>query len=320
MVHLFIVGNGFDIHHGLKTRYSDFAKYLELAEPSLHQLFSRFFFEMYKSNEWDIPDGSNADDFIYDRWCDFEESLGQIDEEDFIEISQEDISEYNEKMGMKEQFVDQFVTESSRILSAFRKWVISIDLIGLSKGGFSFKENDYFVNFNYTETLEKIYYINSNNIFYIHGLRSAADKLVVGHAVSPPKPQSKHDLPDYQFNPFYGYLNLTIKPVDEINERFKSWLAALPALKKITVCGHSLGFVDVKYFETISARNPDAEWRFSYYSDKDLINVDNLIERLNLREEQIMAVAPIVEIESNPSTSRDDRCVSNAIPLDKFLW
>ncbi|EEY29272.1 conserved hypothetical protein [Brucella suis bv. 5 str. 513] len=156
-------------------------------------------------------------------------------------------------------------------------------------------------------------------IFYIHGRRQTNDKLIVGHAVSPPTPQSKHDLPDYQFNPYYGYLRLTKKPVDEINECFKSWLAVLPVVEKITVCGHSLGFVDVAYFETINASNPDAEWRFSYFSDDDLTSISNLINHLHLRDEQIIAVAPIIEFEINPSTSRDDRCLSQVIPLDIFL-
>ncbi|MBN7719778.1 abortive phage infection protein, partial [Brucella melitensis] len=34
---------------------------------------------------------------------------------------------------------------------------------------------------------------------------------------------------------------------------------------------------------------------------------------------QIIAVAPIIEFEINPSTSRDDRCLSQVIPLDIFL-
>ncbi|KFJ50970.1 Uncharacterised protein [Brucella abortus] len=109
---------------------------------------------MHKSYDWDVPNCLDADHFVYDRWRDFEESLGRLDEDDYINISQENISEYHEKIGMSEQLVDQFVSETSRILGVFRGWVLSIDIINSSRKEFSFNDDIYFINFNYTETLE----------------------------------------------------------------------------------------------------------------------------------------------------------------------
>lgn len=41
--------------------------------------------------------------------------------------------------------------------------------------------NSLFLNFNYTDTLEKTYNICSENILYIHGKALNGDRLIIGH-------------------------------------------------------------------------------------------------------------------------------------------
>ena len=41
---------------------------------------------------------------------------------------------------------------------------------------------NYFINFNYTSTLECVYNVDYNRIYYIHGSQYNEDSLVLGHA------------------------------------------------------------------------------------------------------------------------------------------
>ena len=242
------------------------------------------------------------ENFVYERWCDFEACLGLLDDDEFGQKSKENVSEYMQELGMEEYLVDEFVENIAGILDIFRDWVVSIDLPISHRKNFIFVPSVKFVNFNYTETLEAFYEVNPARIFYIHGRRGTRDKLIVGHDTSPPEPRSKHDLPDIQFNPFYGYLRLTRKPVEIIEPKLRQWLTDAAAIQKISVRGHSLGSVDLPYFKAISEACPNTRWSFSYFSQDDLGRVQAMIEDLNLEADAVLSIATLSELEENPDT------------------
>ena len=65
---LFIIGNGFDLAHEIKSQYSDFAKWLrQRGNDRLVQMMEIFF--------------SNYRDF----WGDIEKALGEYDEEEIVD-------------------------------------------------------------------------------------------------------------------------------------------------------------------------------------------------------------------------------------------
>ena len=65
---LFIIGNGFDLAHGIKSQYSDFAKWVrQRGNYRLVQMMEIFF--------------SNNRDF----WGDIEKALGEYDEEEIVD-------------------------------------------------------------------------------------------------------------------------------------------------------------------------------------------------------------------------------------------
>jgi hypothetical protein len=301
MSELVIIGNGFDLHHGLDTSYGAFANFAKQHSHNVYTLISDLFLASYEyAGLADRPNADDEADFIYSRWCDFENCLGLIDDEEFGQRSREDISEYMEEIGMDEALVDEFIEHIASILDVFRKWVAQIDLPKTKCRTFNFDPSAIFVNFNYTETLETFYGIDSARILYIHGRRATKDRLIVGHDSSPPKPQSKHDLPDIQHNPFYAYLRLTLKPVETISPKLQTWLNAAPDIKKISVRGHSLGYVDLPYFKLIATAYPNAEWSFSYHLASDLSDIQMLISSLSISEERISAVAKLTEFELFP--------------------
>jgi hypothetical protein len=67
---LFIIGNGFDIGHGLPTGYWDFRTFLDLVYPE----FLRSFEEHY-----DIYPGMSAEAKKKTLWSRFESNLANID-------------------------------------------------------------------------------------------------------------------------------------------------------------------------------------------------------------------------------------------------
>jgi len=303
MTQLFIIGNGFDLHHNLSTSYSSFADFAFKNSAQTYNQISALFLASREYMGFDTSE--NDDDFVYDRWCDFEACLGLLDEESFGEHANEDISEYMEVLGMAEHLINQFIDDIASILEVFRRWVHNIDLDEGKKGNFQFGSSAAFINFNYTETLERYYQIGIDRIYYIHGSRVNNDNLIVGHDESPPLPQSKHDLPDFQHNPFYAYLRKTKKPVEEILEPLKSWLKALPEIKRISVWGHSLGRVDWPYFKAISEIYPSAKWDFSYYRVGELADIIQFYQMLGLQKSNIQAVATLEEFERDKDTCQN---------------
>lgn len=303
MSELIIIGNGFDLHHGLETSYGEFASFAKQKSYSVYTLLSALFLASYElAGLIDRPNAANEEDFIYDRWCDFENCLGLIDDEEFDQHSRDDISEYMEEIGMEEALVGEFIEHIASILNVFREWVMQIDLPIKKRRNFNFDPSTIFLNFNYTETLETFYSINPARIFYIHGRRSIKDQLVVGHDISPPQPQSKHDLPDINYNSFYKYLRLTRKPVESIMPKLEGWLETVQNIEQISVRGHSLGYVDLPYFKVLAAAYPDAKWSFSYYNESDLDDIQRFISSLGISEERMSAVAKLAEFECCPGT------------------
>ena len=67
---LYIIGNGFDIFHGVKSKYSDFKDYVEQNDYDLFEALEEYF---------------NTDEL----WSDFEETLAYIDTEKIVDDASE---------------------------------------------------------------------------------------------------------------------------------------------------------------------------------------------------------------------------------------
>lgn len=60
---------------------------------------------------------------------------------------------------------------------------------------------------------------------------------------------------------------------------------SLRAVEKITVIGCSLGKVDMDYYRVIrKSVTDDAQWEFSYHSDKDLKRIKEFCKELRIQE------------------------------------
>ena len=138
MGNLYIIGNGFDIAHSLKTRWTDFRDFLVKEDKDLFEKVSDFF----KSTI---------------LWSDFEAALSSPDKElvcDLHKIFDIDISSC-----IKEDLHEAL---KKRIRKISKEKVPKLEK-------FNFSSFDRFITFNYTPTLELTYSIPSENILHIHG-------------------------------------------------------------------------------------------------------------------------------------------------------
>ena len=153
MANLYIVGNGFDIDHDMKTSYCpDFKDFIEM------------------NYEGGVENFSLEEDIDVDLWSDFENALGRIDFNYTILESSSDSE--SAKVG----YCNMHKTKDN-IEKFFKKWIESIKIEKVRK--YNFVEDDYFVTFNYTKTLEEIYGIKENRIWHIHGKQGG--NLIFGH-------------------------------------------------------------------------------------------------------------------------------------------
>ena len=174
---LYICGNGFDLHHGLKTSYDDYKKFLEK-----HHRDTLIDFEHYTKI-------GNTYDFC---WSDIEKAL-EIDMSKLIEkclidyvddpIIQVHPENYNhmEDYDLDEEEVyrtDPLAREMTNLVSFidnftalhFMEWLCSIDLKHSKNDPvLGIDPQDLYITFNYLDSLKQIYKIPADRILHVHG-------------------------------------------------------------------------------------------------------------------------------------------------------
>ena len=152
---LIICGNGFDIHHNLKTRYSDYRKYLEEHASRVLKDFETF--------QW-LNSSCKGN-----LWSDLEKTLA-LDFHNMIDIYKQ---YYCEKNGNDEYKVD--FAEWTRFIYSFTgeefyKWISSIEKDAVKDPNLEGLFNDSVcITFNYTDTIECLYNVSQESVLHIHG-------------------------------------------------------------------------------------------------------------------------------------------------------
>lgn len=166
---MYILGNGFDVAHGLKTSYRNFRCYLQKLHPSLLLKLGEFY---------DVDEDAEL-------WKTFESTIGQMD----VEMIEKQFSEPNYASDDfrdgdyddNAMLVDNEIDFIDELKDVFAKWIASIRSGILIYKKFEFQLPAKFITFNYTHTLELLYRIDSENILHIHG--QVGQKIIFGHAV-----------------------------------------------------------------------------------------------------------------------------------------
>lgn len=264
---LHIIGNGFDLAHGITSSYADFKKY------------AWKYGDQYQIAllETCYPDVNPIDGELY-LWSDLERALGNPDFQAAFKASTDDIQfedghegRYQAQMEDAPEFLLGMMFASFH--HVFDDWVNQIDNnVDKLTSVFRFDGKDCYLSFNYTDTLEKLYDVPRHRINYIHGRRNSNDEIIVGHHTVVNVNDNLGD--DPMIYEYQGYDNIA-KEVnkqrkltsDIIANNHKFWLS-LRQVDKVMVYGHSLTEVDMAYFHEVVKHVKDVcEWHFSIYYD-----------------------------------------------------
>lgn len=276
---LYVIGNGFDVHHGVCSKYSDFANFLKTHNYSLYDKFTTI---------------CNVD-FL---WTEFERALAYVNRDYFLGIGEvimpydwDDNRSYSELFlpadfvrGEVECFWDE-------VQKWFRKWTKQIRWFDKYNSKKIWLD-DYarFITFNYTPFLETVYRMPAENILYIHGKTyNKHNPPIIGHdgsdtfelwSKSNPKGYKRYynsdrsELPEEEMitEAVEDYFDLSRQPVAYILKKNESFINDLYDIRTIIILDHSLGDVDIPYFKAIYATNNNPtqiKWHMSYYGDSE---------------------------------------------------
>jgi len=278
---LYVIGNGFDIYHGIRSKYADFKAYLSYKDKPLHDLVEQY-----------IPVDSN--------WSDFESALAAID----IDAVREDASQYLVSYAAEDwrdaynhdyQYeIEQIVVGlSSKLKFRFSEWGRQLSIPArneLAVRLLDISPSEKFLTFNYTSTLSDIYGVPRANVCYLHGDAKIGQNLVLGHTWRPaprtePKCDMDFDLEASDVRLIEGedlldhYFSQTFKDTKRIIADNIDFFTSFKNLHKIVVLGHSLSPVDADYYREI-VKNVDlrtVEWQVTYCGeDERLRHMDTL--------------------------------------------
>lgn len=250
---LYIIGNGFDLHHGLPTQYKHFKAFLNMVD---RQVFN--WVDTY------VP----ADE----DWSDLELALADMDTECVVSDLTGFLASYADENWSDaghhdfQYEVDRVATGLSRTLqSRFGDWIRSIVIPDCSPPHQlldTLDRNALYLNFNYTSTLSRLYDVPAENVLHIHGEGAEpGSELILGHAWTPDERTSLQngldgESADHRVMEALGklddYFEQTFKPSVQIIKLNTDFFSNLRSVTHVKVLGHSLSEVDKAYFLAIA--------------------------------------------------------------------
>ena len=251
-VKLYIIGNGFDLWHGIPSSYSQFKEYVKRHRPEILDAIDDY-----------IP----ADE----GWSDLEGALAGLDVDGIVDDLSVFMPSYADDSWSDaghhdfQYEVDRVVQLiSTQLRATFGEWIRTLEMPvpGESQRRLSTLDvQALFLNFNYTSTLEDLYAVPDSQVLHIHGYAKIPDsELVLGHAWNPERHRSlndrlaiedmdtrlveAHDILD-------DYFSRTFKPSDRIILKHQDFFNRLSSIKTVYVLGHSLSEVDRPYIRAL---------------------------------------------------------------------
>ncbi|MEQ3164357.1 bacteriophage abortive infection AbiH family protein [Parabacteroides goldsteinii] len=283
MENLYLIGNGFDLHHEIPSSYRDYHKWLSKQQPDVADQLDQIY---GTDDQW---------------WCDFENSLGALEIETYIkglndlypDILSEDHRDRDNYV-MPDTAKSELITLYKNVRKSFYSWILSLPCGNSDKKLKIITTDAFFITFNYTETLQDLYNIPNDSILHLHGRASQHDDLILGHGrsyeeikksttIDPPKELTDEgDIEDW-FNGNYDPIieETTKNVIDEVSQQMKDVkgiiahnqikINEVAKVSNIYAYGLSFSSVDLPYLDAIISKIDvsKVKWIISYYSGYD---------------------------------------------------
>lgn len=287
---LYVIGNGFDLHHTLRTEYQDFKEWLYKVDDELANIYKRV---CQPTDE---------------KWNDFEESLGYFNKDVFDDIVRNYGNDDVPEMVGEAQFEMNILGQKmKKICHRMKEYILQLNYPETINGFLKIDKESLFLNFNYTNTLERYYNIKRENICYIHNKADDVGDVILGHGedrfesfskveIKPDKLSDKEeeywrdemsaqesfysDLAEEEVKNIHNYLK---KETAIHIERNKYFFEKLSEITKIYVFGHSLNEIDLPYFKHIAKMNQNKAMWFVSYHKKDEKNFRTRLGEIGIK-------------------------------------
>lgn len=290
---LYVIGNGFDLAHGVPSSYSKFRDWLGRRSDLREML------ETYIRNDalwWNLEEALAGLDLDTPSMAipEMLDAFGAYDPD-------AQMAGYYAAIDMAMNPVDTITNELPK---KFRKWIesLSVDssvkpLSGLVKPGAKY------LNFNYTEFAETLY--GTKGMYYIHGSRkNRKAKLILGHSYKKYVPDVSVKMPRFKDGFKRGMVNAafddamvhagwydqaTTKNSRQIIKEHESFFDGLSDIDTVIVIGHSLSEVDMEYFEKICSEiHSDAKWIFSCHDSSGVKAINAFVKTMAIGADKVM--------------------------------
>lgn len=295
---LFVIGNGFDLAHGLPTRYWDFREYL-------NNNYCDFLYDF--EQHYGVFPGLNDSEKKNILWNEFETNLATIDEDIIIEDA-ESLDMYLESgdIGIEDTLYEYFTEEYQYIdlLSVYlKRWIRTIKLRDVLPRTTYVNKDDLYINFNYTSLLENVYNIPLENVIHIHGsLRKNYDDPIIGHGNYNRIEMMEKRIISSQ-DRFDEKETSICKVIKEYYEKtLKNVNNRIPMLSRIEylnfidifVVGHSLSGVDIPYFRYMDVKtSKKLNWNIVFYKEEEIIKMRKSLKSMGISNERINLIPAI---------------------------
>lgn len=264
---LIIVGNGFDLYHGLQTKYVDFYSWLK-----------RNNYDDFISNMEEIYPSVTST--TLNLWHDFETAIGEYD----LSILYSLFGENDPAIVQDAELCakNRFQPLISQIRPLIREWIRSVDLTKIEPK-LPLPNNALYITFNYTLTLEQVYAIPPSQILHIHN--SIKDDYIIAgtdrleNRWSLEKENLRYE-EEYYKKGVVEVFNLLYKEFDKQLRTHSKFFDCLNAINNVFILGHSLSVIDQRYFGEIANKVGKAQWYVSKHSDEDDVRFEDFRQRM----------------------------------------
>ena len=297
---LYIIGNGFDLWHGIPSSFGQFRSFVGEHQP-----------ELLKAVQDYLP--------VNENWSDLELALAEIDVANLIEDLEQFMPGYGADDWSDSGHHD-FQYEVGRVVEClsrelrhrFGQWIRQLPIPSHTTAERRLQTIDptaLFLNFNYTPTLQKLYDVSDAQILHIHGRVNLSDSnLVLGHAWNPIERRSLNSRPDIEeidtrlmeaHSILDKYFSDTFKPSVDLIVEHLPFFQRLTEIQEVCVLGHSLSAVDELYFRSLLAipGMASAQWLVACHLDSDFQTTPTTLVELGVHPSSIITCSwPDVQI------------------------
>jgi hypothetical protein len=303
MMHLYVIGNGFDLHHKIPSSYTDFKNWLENNDlevfTKLEELFS-------SDDKW---------------WNEFESNLGKIP---FLKSFTENIAFVNRPNYLSDDYRDRDLYDAENEVKAdlgnliallkndFYLWAKNLPL-GERGEVVQIEKDAFFLTFNYTLTLEKLYGIPAEKILHIHGVSLDKNSIIIGHGreyddirndLDDALPEPPDDIPTCDYESWFNnaakenaddyptklakdasadIIYSLKKNVRNIIDENRSFFQSLSDVETIHIFGFSFSETDLPYLlellKCVNVSNLNIE--VSWHNDEDKSRMETFFKRIH---------------------------------------